>query len=138
MKLSTVVIDYRKRLQISQREFARRCGLSNSYISFIENEYNPRTGKPIVPTLEQYQKIAAGMDMTVHQLFELLDEDSPVDLHYTPPDLPKIPYTVSTTEARIISGGIDKMPEARRQQALAIMKAAFAEYADFFKEETDK
>ena len=69
---------------------------------------------------------------------ELLDEDSPVDLHYTPPDLPEIPYTVSTAEARIISGGIDKMPEARRQQALAIMKAAFAEYADFFKEETDK
>ena len=81
MKLSNIVIDYRKRMQISQREFARRCELSNSYISFIENEHNPRTGKPIVPTLEQYQKIASGMGLTVHQLFELLDEDSPVDLH---------------------------------------------------------
>lgn len=50
-----------------------------------------------------------------------------------PPDDP-VP---STPEARIISEGIDKMPESRRQQALAIMKAAFAEYADFFKEETD-
>lgn len=46
--------------------------------------------------------------------------------------------TVSSSEARIISAGIDKMPEDRRQQALAIMKVAFAEYADFFKEETDK
>ena len=51
-----------------------------------------------------------------------------------PPDEP-VP---ATPEARIISGGIDKMPESRRQQALAIMKAAFTEYADFFKEETDK
>lgn len=84
MKLGAIVTEYRHRLQISQREFARRCGLSNSYISFIENEYNPKTGKPIVPTLEQYQKIAAGMDMTVHHLFELLDEDSPVDLHTSP------------------------------------------------------
>lgn len=45
---------------------------------------------------------------------------------------------VSTAEARIISAGIDKMPEERRRQALAIMQAAFTEYADFFKEETDK
>ena len=43
--------------------------------------------------------------------------------------------TASSTEARIISAGIDKMPEERRQQALAIMKVAFAEYADYFKEE---
>ena len=50
----------------------------------------------------------------------------------------KITQTVSSTEARIISAGIDKMPEERRQQALAIMQAAFVEYADFFKEETDK
>lgn len=85
MKLSNIVMDYRNRMQISQREFARRCGLSNSYISFIENEFNPRTGKPIVPTLEQYQKIATGMGLTVHQLFEQLDEDSPVDLHVSCP-----------------------------------------------------
>lgn len=81
MKLSKLVADYREKVQISQREFARRCGLSNSYISFIENEYNPRTGKPIVPSIEQYHKIAGAMGLTVHQLFEQLDEDSPVDLH---------------------------------------------------------
>ena len=80
MKLSALISEYRSRMQISQREFSRRCGLSNTYISFIENETNPRTGRPIVPTLEQYQKIASAMDMTVHHLFELLDEDAPVDL----------------------------------------------------------
>ena len=92
MKLSTIIIEHRKQLQISQREFSRRCGLSNSYISFLENEYNPRTGKPIVPTLEQYQKIAAGMGLTVHQLFEKLDEDSPVDLHVS--DRSRVPVII--------------------------------------------
>ena len=96
MKLSNIITEYRSQMQISQREFAKRCGLSNSYISFIENEYNPRTGKPIVPTLEQYQKIAAGMGLTVHQLFERLDEDSPVDLHVF--DTSRVPIVVPNSQ----------------------------------------
>ena len=117
MKLSNIVIDYRKRMQISQREFARRCGLSNSYISFIENEYNPRTGKPIVPTLEQYQKIASCMDMSVHQLFELLDEDSPVDLHNSPQASEDDP------QIRIVSGMMENMSEQQKKQIVAIVRA---------------
>ena len=54
------------------------------------------------------------------------------------PDDPLINDHPSTPEARIISGGIDKMPKDRREQALAIMRAAFTEYASFFEEETDK
>ena len=43
----------------------------------------------------------------------------------------------ATTEARIISGGIDKMPPDRREQALNLLKVAFSEYADYFKEDHD-
>ena len=131
MKLSNVVIDYRKRMQISQREFARRCDLSNSYISFIENEYNPRTGKPIVPTIEQYQKIANGMQISVQQLFELLDDDSPVELHYVPPDDP-VPKTI---EARIVSGGMDKLPKEQREQILNVVRAMFTQHPELFNDE---
>lgn len=45
------------------------------------------------------------------------------------PDSPK------SLEARIISGGIDRMPKERREQALKILQVAFSEYADYFKEE---
>ena len=83
MKLSTVLIEYRKRMGISQRELSRQCGLSNSYISFIENEKNPRTQKPMVPTLEQYKKLANGMGLSVQQLFDLLDDDAPVTMSST-------------------------------------------------------
>ena len=120
MKLSNILKEYRNRFQISQREFARRCGLSNSYISFIENEYNPRTGKPIVPTLEQYQKIAFAMDLTVQQLFEQLDEDSPVDLHYTPPD--ESPRA-EDPQIRIVSGMMENMSEEQKRQIVAIVRA---------------
>jgi len=87
MKLSVIIADFRKRMNISQREFARRCNLSNSYISFIENDVNPKTGKPLKPTIAMYKRLADGMGMTLHQLFEVLDDDSPVDLASDEADL---------------------------------------------------
>ena len=140
MKLSQIVIDFRNKMQISQREFARRCDLSNSYISFIENEFNPRTGRPIVPTLEIYQKIASGMDMSVHQLFGMLDEDAPVDLGISSPvkdDDPLPGDEIHTEEARILAKGIDKLPKEQREQALSVIRAMFVKYADYFEKETD-
>ena len=50
--------------------------------------------------------------------------------------LPRVTKTVSTTEARIISGGVDKMTPEERERALNIMRAAFAAY--FTTEESDK
>lgn len=80
MKLSELIREYRARENISQREFSRKCDLSNTYISFLEKEKNPKTGRPMAPTLEQYKKIADGMGITMQRLFELLDEDAPVDM----------------------------------------------------------
>ena len=117
MKLSNIIIDYRNRMQISQREFARRCGLSNSYISFIENEYNPRTGKPIVPTIEQYQKIASCMGMSLQQLFEILDEDSPVELHQNPS-----PVLIEDPQIHAVSTMMEGMSKEQKDQILAIVR----------------
>ena len=109
MKLSELIIDYRKRMNISQREFSRRCDLSNTYISFLENEKNPKTGKPVVPTLEQYKKIADCMGLTVQQLFEQLDEDAPVDLGPAAPIPPASDQIPRTPEALLLARGVDKM-----------------------------
>ena len=50
-------------------------------------------------------------------------------------DFPERPEEYATTsESRIISAGIDKMPKERREQALRILQVAFSEYADLFKE----
>lgn len=50
-------------------------------------------------------------------------------------EFPDQPAPALTQESRIISAGVDKMPKERREQALKILQVAFAEYADFFKEE---
>ena len=138
MKLSTIISDYRKEMRISQREFARRCGLSNSYISFIENEKNPKTGRPVVPTLEQYKKLADGMGISVQRLFELLDDDAPVDLSGSSestetahPDEPLI----RNPEIRLLASRLDRLPKEQRDQALDVFNAMYHKYFDHLEDE---
>ena len=47
------------------------------------------------------------------------------------------PSVAQTHESKIISAGIDRMPQERREQALKILQVAFSEYSDFFKEDHD-
>ena len=130
---------------MSQREFAKRCNLSNSYISFIENECNPKTGRPMTPTIEQYKKIADGMSITVQELFESLDVDSPVKLNVhpsaelnmqrfaedNPEDKPK------NDDVRLLIRGLNKLSPEQLEQATNVMRAMFTQYADYFKTEDD-
>lgn len=60
-----------------------QCGLSTGYISLIEKEINPQTGKPMVPTLTVLNKIAKGMGITIDELIATCD-DMPVDMREKP------------------------------------------------------
>jgi transcriptional regulator with XRE-family HTH domain len=40
-----------------------------------------------------------------------------------------------TIEAKILAKGIDKLPQEQREQALAVIKAMFIKYADYFDKE---
>lgn len=79
MKLVELITQYRADHGLSQRQFAQQCGLSNGYVSMIERGINPATGKPITPTFPQLKKFAAGMGLTVMELFDRVD-DMPIDL----------------------------------------------------------
>ncbi len=78
MKLGDLIKAYRDANDLSQRQFAVRCDLSNGYISILEKGINPSTGKPVTPTLPQLKKIADGMKMSLSELFEQAD-DMPID-----------------------------------------------------------
>ena len=104
----------RKRLGLTQEELGNLIGVQKAAI----NKYE--TG--VIDDLKQ--SVIAALAEALHvSPIELLSPEDP------PPEAPVTP------EARIISGGIDRMPPERREQALNILKIAFAEYADFFKED---
>lgn len=74
MTLAEYIVQYRKEHDLSQRQFAQLCGLSNGYISMIENNYNPSTKKPLVPTLVALNKISSAMHITLDELFSSVDD----------------------------------------------------------------
>lgn len=82
MKLRDLIKNYRDAHDLSQRQFANQCNLSNGYISILEKGVNPKTGKPVTPTIPQLKKLADGMAMTLNELFEKVD-DMPVSLDLT-------------------------------------------------------
>ena len=80
MDLGELLTEFRKQNGISQREFARRCGLFHALISILEMGKNNQTGKKPTPDTETYKKLAAGMGITVQELFVKLGDTEMVNL----------------------------------------------------------
>ena len=74
MTLGEIIKKYREENDMSQREFAKICGLSNSYISQLEMNVNSRNGQPIKPQLETIKAVADAMHITVDELFSQMDD----------------------------------------------------------------
>lgn len=80
MTIGNLVNTYRLEHDLPMQEFADKCGLSKSYISMLEKNINPRNNKPIIPTIDTYNKIASGMGIDLDSLLKMLDSNEPVDL----------------------------------------------------------
>ncbi len=78
MKLCELIKEYRLSKELSQRQFAGLCGVSNGYISMLEEGKNPRTNEPLIPTLSTLKKISSAMGVSVNELMQMAD-DIPVD-----------------------------------------------------------
>ena len=77
MTIGEIIKKYCSEHGMSYQQFAQASKVSKGYISMLINGRNPRTGKPMKPTIETYNNIAGAMYMTVDQLFEIMD-DAPV------------------------------------------------------------
>lgn len=75
MFLGDIILNYRKEKGISQRDFAKQCNISHSYIAMLEKNIDARTGKPICPTLETIKNISIGMRIPIDDLLKMLDDE---------------------------------------------------------------
>lgn len=75
MILGDLIKEYRTNNKMSLRDFAQRCGLSHTYISALEKNIDPRTGKPIAPTLDAVKYISKGMNISIEDLLKILDDE---------------------------------------------------------------
>jgi transcriptional regulator with XRE-family HTH domain len=90
MTLGQIIKQYRTEHHLSQRQFAILCGVSNGYISMLEEGKNPKTNEPIIPSLMTLKKLASAMAMTLDELMIAADE-MPITLSLDiEPNLPEI------------------------------------------------
>lgn len=108
--------EYRKRSGLTMKKLGELVGASESSICQYE------TGR-VEPDVELMIKIADVLGVTVDNLIgrtEVIEAEEP-----------------KTIEAQILARGIDKLPREQREQALNVVKAMFAQYADYFDKETN-
>lgn len=63
MTLGEMIKRYRKENDLSMDAFAKRSGISKAYISLLEKNKHPKTGKPIAPSIQSIKQAADGMNM---------------------------------------------------------------------------
>ena len=92
MNLGDVIRQYREKNEMSQAEFAKISGISKGYVSMLENNKNPSSGKPIVPTYRVFKAVADVLHVKPQHLIEMMDEDQMIEVNRTsvalevPPD----------------------------------------------------
>lgn len=74
MHIGEFINSYLLEHQMSQRQFAKKCGFSNGYISMLINNSNPKTGKPLVPSLTALLSISKTMGMSLDELIDSVDD----------------------------------------------------------------
>lgn len=80
MTLGEIVKEYRENHKMSMDDFSKLCGLSKGYISMLEKNVNPTTGKAIAPSLETIRQIAVAINTDINTLIEQLDSKQKVSL----------------------------------------------------------
>ncbi len=75
MTLGEYIKSYRASHGIGQREFAQMCGISAGYVSMLENNKNPKSGKPLSPRIEIYQQVAAATGIGLDEIIAIVDDN---------------------------------------------------------------
>ena len=64
MKLQDIITRYRNEHKVSMETLGKASGLSKPYISMLEKGINPRSGKPVKPSIDTCYALAKGMGMS--------------------------------------------------------------------------
>lgn len=85
MTLGEYIKEYREEHGISQRRFVEMCNgaLSTGYISMLEKNYNPATGKPLAPSIEMHKAVADATGVSLDYLMRKLNGTEEVSISNT-------------------------------------------------------
>ena len=134
-----IVKELRKKKGIQQKELAIEIGVSRPTVSEWESNKKDPSGERLKKLAEFFNVdelvILGKGTINLYPSNDQggLSETEQIVQHV----LQQLGSQPKTVEARIISGGVDKMPPEQREQAVNIMKAVFAQYAEYFERKED-
>lgn len=73
MTLGDIIKEYRREHNLSMDSFSEKSGISKAYISLLEKNRHPKTGKTIAPSVQCIKQAADGMNMDFNVLFSTID-----------------------------------------------------------------
>lgn len=115
--LMNIVKELRRKKGIQQKELAIEIGVSRPTVSEWESQKKDPSG-------DRLKRLAAFFNVDELVVLGLGTES----MHRTP----------ITEEARIVSGGMDKLPKEQREQILNVLRAMFSQNPGLFDEERER
>lgn len=125
MTLGDIIKDYRKKHDLSMDAFSEKSGISKAYISLLEKNKHPKTGKNIAPSIQCIKQAADGMNMDFNVLFGLIDGNVTVGESIKKENIFNFD---SDPDVRRIQRARQKMPEEDRAFMMQMLKRSFGEY----------
>ena len=121
-EVMNIIRELRKKKGVQQKELSIAIGVSQPTVSDWEKNKKDPSGENLKKLAEFF-----GVDELIvmgRGVVDLTKEDLTKEYEGIP----------KTIEARIISGGVDKMTKQQREQVLAVVKAMFANHPELFEE----
>lgn len=117
MNLGDIIKKYRTEHEISQDIFAERSGLSKAYVSILERNYNPKSKKAPIPSLETIKAVSFAIGADFNDVIALLDGNLKVSLEKEPAE------EISELESELIKM-FRLIPADSQPLVLSMIKAA--------------
>lgn len=121
MNLGDIIKNYRTEHEISQDIFAERSGLSKAYVSILERNYNPKSQKPPIPSLETIKAVSSTIGSDFNDVIALLDGNTKISLKEK--SIPVSEDALSDDEMLLIDL-FRQIPFESRPLVLSMIKAA--------------
>lgn len=80
MNLGEIIKKFRDDNELSMDKFAKMSGLSKAYISVLEKNKRPKTGKPVTPSIPVIKNVAEAINMSFDELFNMLEDNQIVSI----------------------------------------------------------
>ena len=123
MKIGDIIQDYCKQNGMSQRGFASKAGLSNTYIGRLIKGENARNGSPVQPSLPTIKIIADAMDCSVDLLLRKMDDEI---VAVNDNDETEATYTIP--QIAIMGRGMEQLTPEQRTLVVDMMRPLFKSY----------